>query len=68
MFIQPTFHDVVIYSVSVTQDDKPVLTTGEIIGIVIGGTSALLAVPGVYFGFKQWSRRKRNVKISWSLF
>jgi gas vesicle protein len=48
--------------ISVTQDNekKPPLSTGEIIGVVIGGISALLAVPGVYFAFKEWSRRKRT--------
>jgi len=57
------FHDLVIHSTSVTQEDKE-LNVAEIVGIAIGAAAVLLAVPGVYFGYKDWSRRKRRC-CSW---
>jgi hypothetical protein len=52
-----------VFSISVTEDNEPVLSPGEIAGIVIGGVSALLAIPGVYFGYKAWLQSKGDDEI-----
>jgi len=57
------FHNIFIHSTSVTQEDEG-LKIAEIVGIAIGGAAVLLAVPGVYFGYKEWSRRKKQ-RFSW---
>jgi hypothetical protein len=51
--------------ISVTQDDDPVLSPGQIAGIVVGGISILLAIPGIYFGYKAWSLTRRNEMKVW---